>query len=121
MSGLEEKTALVKQPLPSLGEKAESISSAWAEARLVYPLYFYLTTHFHQEIPPVHEPTLPATCPASDLFECILRWLDEMDTRVRTNQLRQLLHSLKEIKPESLRAVIARLLRRSEKTSADRD
>ena len=123
MSGLKEKEkdALVKQSVPSLGEKAEAIVSAWAEARLVYPLYFYLTTHFHLEIPPVHEPTLPAACPASNLFERIVQWLDEMDTRVRTNQLRQLLHSLKEIKPESLRAVIARLLRRSEKTSTDRD
>lgn len=121
MSGLKEKSTPVKESLPSLGEKAEAIAAAWLEARLVYPLYFYLTNHFHLEIAPVHEPELPAACPASGLFDRIMKWLGEMDTRIRTNQLRQLLHSLKEIKPESLQAIIMRLLRRPEKSPADRD
>lgn len=121
MSGLKERPTPVKESLPSLGEKAEAIAAAWLEARLVYPLYFYLTNHFHLEIAPFHEPELPAACPASGLFDRIMRWLGEMDTRIRTNQLRQLLHSLKEIKPESLRAIIMRLLRRPEKTPTDRD
>ena len=119
MSGLKEKPT--KESLPSLGEKAEAIAAAWLEARLVYPLYFYLTNHFHLEIAPVHDPELPAACPASGLFDRIMKWLGEMDTRIRTNQLRQLLHSLKEIKPESLRAIIMRLLRRPEKSPTDRD
>ena len=121
MSGLKERSTPVKESLPSLGEKAEAIAAAWLEARLVYPLYFYLTNHFHLEIAPFHEPELPAACPASDLFDRITKWLGEMDTRIRTNQLRQLLHSLKEIKPESLRAIIMRLLRRPEKSPTDRD
>ncbi|MGB7022292.1 MAG: hypothetical protein WBD73_00700 [Candidatus Acidiferrales bacterium] len=121
MSGLKERPTPVEESLPSLGEKADAIAAAWLEARLVYPLYFYLTNHFHLEIAPVHEPELPAACPASDLFDRLMRWLDEMDTRIRTNQLRQLLHSLKEIKPESLRAIIMRLLRRPEKSPTDRD
>ena len=121
MSGLKERPTPVKESLPSLGEKAEAIAAAWLEARLVYPLYFYLTNHFHLEIAPFHEPELPAACPASGLFDRIMRWLGEMDTRIRTNQLRQLLHSLKEIKPESLRAIIMRLLRRPEKSPTDRD
>lgn len=119
MSGLKEKPT--KESLPSLGEKAEAIAAAWLEARLVYPLYFYLTNHFHLEIAPVHDPELPAACPASGLFDRIMKWLSEMDTRIRTNQLRQLLHSLKEIRPESLRAIIMRLLRRPEKSPTDRD
>ena len=121
MSGLKEKPTPAKESPPSLGEKAEAIAAAWLEARLVYPLYFYLTNHFHLEIAPVQEPELPAACPASGLFDRIMKWLGEMDTRIRTNQLRQLLHSLKEIKPESLRAIIMRLLRRAEKTPTDRD
>src|SRR5487761_788227 len=121
MSSLTEKSVPAKQSAQSLGERADAIAAAWADARLVYPLYFYLTTHFHLEIPPVHEPSLPVACPASDLFDRIIQWLHQMDVRIRTNQLRQLLHSLKEIKPESLRAIILRLLRRPEKTSTDRD
>ncbi|HEV2617722.1 MAG TPA: hypothetical protein VGU63_14055 [Candidatus Acidoferrales bacterium] len=121
MSGLRDKHVTLNESVSSLGEKAEAIAAAWAEARLVYPLYFYLSNHFHLEIAPIHEPLLPAACPTSDLFDHVVHWLDQMDTRIRTNQLRQLLHSLKEIKPESLRAVIMRLLRRPEKTPTDRD
>jgi hypothetical protein len=106
---------------PSLNVKAEAIAAAWAEARLVFPLYFYLATHFHLAIPPVQEAALPAACPATPLFERVIQWLDEMDTKIRTNQLRQLLHSLKDVKPESLRAVILRLLRHKEKSATDRD
>jgi hypothetical protein len=105
----------------SLSAKAEAIAGAWAEARLVYPLYFYLATHFHLALPPVHDAALPSACPTSDLFEQVIRWLDEMDTQIRTNQLRQLLHSLKDVRPESLRAVILRLLRHKEKSATDRD
>lgn len=105
----------------SLSQKAAAIAEAWAEARLVYPLYFYLATHFNLAIPPVHDPTLPPACPATNLFEQVTQWLDEMDAQIRTNQLRQLLHSLKDVKPESLRALILRLLRHPEKTPTDRD
>lgn len=110
-----------EQPAVSLSERAEAIAGAWAEARFVYPLYFYLATHFHLSIPPIHDATLPAACPATNLFEKVVGWLNEMDAQIRTNQLRQLLHSLKDVKPESLRALILRLLRHTEKSSTDRD
>jgi hypothetical protein len=121
MTKLAGKSAPPEQSAASLSEKAAAIAGAWAEARLVYPLYFYLATHFHLEIPPVQDPVLPAACPATDLFEKVVRWLDEMEAQIRTNQLRQLLHSLKDVRPESLRALILRLLRHTEKTPADRD
>ncbi len=116
---------LAGKPVPpstvSLSQKAAAIAEAWAEARLVYPLYFYLATHFHLAVPPVQDAELPVACPASDLFAQVIGWLDEMDAQIRTNQLRQLLHSLKEVKPENLRALILRLLRHTEKTPTDRD
>lgn len=105
----------------SISEKAEAIAGAWAEARLVYPLYFFLATHFHLAMPPVNDAALPSACPATGLFEQVIHWLDEMDAQVRTNQLRQLLHSLKDVRPESLRALILRLLRHNEKSATDRD
>ncbi|HEV2289607.1 MAG TPA: hypothetical protein VGR81_11700 [Candidatus Acidoferrales bacterium] len=115
------KSAPPKPDARSISEKAEAIAAAWLEARLVYPLYFYLTTHFHIGIPPANNSVLPAACPANDLFAKITQWLDEMDGCVKTNQLRQLLHSIKEIEPDSLRALIWRLLRRPEKSPTDRD
>ncbi|MGB6483395.1 MAG: hypothetical protein WBE86_07910 [Candidatus Acidiferrales bacterium] len=121
MTKLAGKSVPPEQVTPSLSEKAEAIAGAWAEARLVYPLFFYLATHFHLAIPPVHDAALPAACPATELFEQVICWLDEMDAQIRTNQLRQLLHSLKDVRPESLRALILRLLRHTEKSAADRD
>ena len=121
MTKLAGKSVPSGQPAPSLSQQAEAIAGAWAEARLVYPLYFYLATHFHLTIPPVQEASLSAACPATSLFEKVIHWLDEMDAQIRTNQLRQLLHSLKDVKPESLRALILRLLRHTEKSATDRD
>jgi hypothetical protein len=121
MSGMSNKSAPPKTETQSISEKAEAIATAWLEARLVYPLYFYLTTHFHLGVPPVSDSALPAACPANDLFSKVTHWLDEMDACVKTNQLRQLLHSIKEIQPDSLRALIWRLLRRPEKSPTDRD
>lgn len=94
---------------------------AWEDARSVYPLYFFLATHFKLETPLTRQAELPIACPTPDVLDCVLRWLDVMDGRIRANQLRQLLHSVKDIKPENLRAVILRLLRRPIKTSTDRD
>jgi hypothetical protein len=121
MSKLAGKTTADEPSHISLSERAEAIAAAWAEARQVYPLYCYLATHFHLAVPPVHENSLSAACPASDVFEKVILWLDQMDSQIRTNQLRQLLHSIKDLKPESLRALILRLLRRTEKTPTDRD
>jgi hypothetical protein len=121
VSTLKEKPAARQNPSPSLEKKAAEFSAAWAEARLVYPLYFFLATHFKLETPLTRQAELPAACPTTDVFECVVRWLEEMDTRIRTNQLRQLLHSVKDIKAESLRAVILRLLRRPVKSPTDRD
>lgn len=121
MTKLAGKSAPPDPSRATLSEQAEAIAQAWAEARWVYPLYFYLATHFHLSIPPVQNETLPAACPATDLFDRVISWLDQMDQKIRTNQLRQLLHSLKDVKPESLRALILRLLRRTEKSATDRD
>ncbi|HEV2297784.1 MAG TPA: hypothetical protein VGR72_04625 [Candidatus Acidoferrales bacterium] len=117
MSSLKEKPPTQDKPGISTKEQA----ALWAEARLVYPLYFFLATHFKLETPLTSQAELPVACPTADVFNCVMRWLDSIDTKIRANQLRQLLHSVKDIQPENLRAVILRLLHRPVKTSTDRD
>ncbi|HKW88041.1 MAG TPA: hypothetical protein VJN21_04720 [Candidatus Acidoferrales bacterium] len=117
MSSLKEKPIAQKEQAATPAEKA----TQWADARLVYPLYFFLATHFKLETPLTSQAELPVACPTPDVFDCVVRWLDLIDTKIRANQLRQLLQSVKGIKPENLRAVILRLLRRPVKTSTDRD
>lgn len=110
-----------KSARDALTAKAETIAATWEEAREVYPLYSYLAIQFHFGVPPVLESALSPACPVPDVFEKVIRWLDKMDPQIRTNQLRQLLHSMREVRPECLRALILRLLRRTEKTPTDRD
>lgn len=117
MSTLQEKPKAPNGPAVSAKEQA----ALWEDARLVYPLYFYVATHFKLDEPLTRQEELPTACPTPQVFDCVMRWLEVIDTKLRANQLRQLLHSIKDIKAESLRAVILRLLHRSEKTSADRD
>jgi len=121
MSKLTSKPPAEKTTRGPVMEKAEAIAAAWAEAREVYPLYSYLAIQFHFGVPPVLDSALSVACPASDVFTKVTGWLDKMDSQIRTNQLRQLLHSMREIRPECLRALILRLLRRTEKTPTDRD
>lgn len=117
MSSLKEKSVDQKATEATPLEKA----TQWADARLVYPLYYFLATHFKLETPLTSQAELPLSCPTPDVFDCVVRWLDLIDTKIRANQLRQLLQSVKDIKPENLRAVILRLLRRPVKTTTDRD
>lgn len=117
MSSLKEKSVDQKATAATPLEKA----AQWADARLVYPLYYFLATHFKLETPLTSQAELPLACPTPDVFDCVARWLDLIDTKIRANQLRQLLQSVKDIKPENLRAVILRLLRRPVKTTTDRD
>ena len=121
MSKLTGKPPAEKSSRGPMMEKAEAIAAVWAEAREVYPLYSYLAIQFHFGVPPVLESALSVACPASDVFTKVTGWLDKMDPQIRPNQLRQLLHSMREVRPECLRALILRLLRRTEKTSTDRD
>ncbi|HEU5410870.1 MAG TPA: hypothetical protein VFU57_07610 [Candidatus Acidoferrales bacterium] len=122
MSNLTGKPPAAEKPARGpVMAKAEAIAAAWAEAREVYPVYSYLAIQFHFGVPPVLESALSVACPASDVFTKVTGWLDKMDSQIRTNQLRQLLHSMREIRPECLRALILRLLRRPEKTPTDRD
>ena len=121
MSKLTSKPPTEKAERGPVMEKAEEIAASWAEAREVYPLYSYLAIQFHFGVPPVLESALSVACPASDIFTKVTGWLDKMDSQIRTNQLRQLLHSMREVRPECLRALILRLLRRTEKTPTDRD
>jgi hypothetical protein len=121
MSSLKEKQGAPLKPMASLEPKSAENAAVWAEARLVYPLYYFLATHFKLETPLTRQADLPVSCPTAEVFECVVRWLDIMDTSIRANQLRQLLQSVKDIKPENLRAVILRLLRRPVKSATDRD
>ena len=93
----------------------------WSEAREAYPLYAALATQFNLAPLPHPEGELPPLRPTRDVFDSDLKWLDEIDEKVRAFQIRQLPSEILNASEESLRAFLHRQLRKAEKTTADRD
>jgi hypothetical protein len=96
--------------------------SQWKEARAVFPIYLALAKQLEIAIPfPQAKRNLPEK-PEIELFTQVHEWLDTMDQQVLVHQLRQLLQMTTLNDSESgLRALIARHLRKKQKSNVDRD
>lgn len=101
---------------------ANSHQTRWDEARFVFPIYLSLAKHFSLPSPfSASKKALPER-PTEEIFNQVLRWLDEMDEKVQTHQLRKLLQTTTlSSSEEGLRALILRHLRKPSKTTFDRD
>lgn len=107
-------------PAPPKSESARQ--AQWDETRSVFPIYLALAKHLQFEIPfPQNKRVLPEKADL-DFFSQVHTWLDAMDQQVMVHQLRHLLQMTTLIASESgLRALIMRHLRKSVKSSTDRD
>lgn len=107
-------------PAPPKSESARQ--AQWDETRSVFPIYLALAKHLQFEIPfPQNKRVLPEKADL-DFFSQVHTWLDSMDQQVMVHQLRHLLQMTTLIASESgLRALIMRHLRKSVKSSTDRD
>src|SRR5208282_2638896 len=103
------------------GPGPADLAAQWKEARLVYPLYAALATQFDLASLPYPPGDLPPARPTRSVFDAGLKWLDILDQKVLAFQLRQLSPGILNASEESLRALIHRQLRKSDKTDADRD
>ena len=97
------------------------LAARWKEARLVYPLYAALATQFSLASMPYPAGELPPVRPTRETFDADIAWLDALDHKILAFQLRQLPPDILNGNEESLRALIQRQLRKSDKTNADRD
>ena len=94
----------------------------WKEARSVFPIYLALAKQLEIEIPFAQAKRNLPEKPDLEIFSQVHEWLDSMDQRVLVHQLRHLLQMTTLNDSESaLRALIARHLRKSMKTTVDRD
>ena len=107
-------------PAPSKAENARQ--AQWDEIRSVFPIYLALAKHLQVEIPfPANKRVLPEKTDLA-LFSQAQNWLDLMDQQVLVHQLRHLLQMTTLNASESgLRALIMRHLRKSSKSTMDRD
>ena len=94
----------------------------WDELRAVFPIYLALAKQLEAEIPFAQDKrTLPENVEAA-LFAKVQQWLDTLDQQVQVHQLRHLLQMTTLNASESgLRALILRHLRKTAKTTTDRD
>jgi len=112
--------ANVKRPSADDGVPTDS-AAQWEEARLAYPLYAALATQFHLAALLYPAGALPPAQAAQKDVDRGLLWLEAIDEKVMAYQIRQLPSELLNASEESLRALLRRQLRRSSKTTADRD
>jgi hypothetical protein len=94
----------------------------WDELRSVFPIYLALAKQLEFEIPFGPERrNLPIRAEA-DLFSSVQTWVNSMDLRVMVHQLRHLLQMTTHNASESsLRSLILRHLRKTAKSTMDRD
>jgi hypothetical protein len=107
-------------PAPPKADNARQLQ--WEELRSVFPIYVALAKQLQLEIPiPQNKRILPEKFDP-ELFAQIQTWLDTMDQQVMVHQLRHLLQMTTLNASESgLRALIMRHLRKTAKTTIDRD
>ena len=113
-------TTTLNLPAPSKADGAKQ--AQWEELRSVFPIYVALAKQLQLEIPiPQNRRILPEKVDP-ELFTQIQKWLEVMDQQVLVHQLRHLLQMTTLNASESgLRALIMRHLRKSSKTTTDRD
>lgn len=108
-------------PTNDMGSGPADFAARWNEARLAYPLYAALATQFALATPPYPAGELPPVRPTRATFDSDTQWLDALEAKILAFQLRQLPPETLNGNKESLRALIQRQLRKSDKTEADRD
>jgi hypothetical protein len=108
--------------IPSPVKPDSPRQSQWAETRSVFPIYLALAKQLEMEIPFAQtQRTLPEK-PDNEIVGQVESWLDAMDQKVMVHQLRHLLQMTTLNASESgLRALIHRHLRKSAKSTTDRD
>jgi len=101
--------------------RSEELTGKWNEGRNAYPIYAALAVQCQLSTLPFPEGQLPPVDRSIDGMAQDLRWLDELDDKIRAVDLRQLLPDTLNTSEVSLRAFVQRQLRKPEKTDADRD
>lgn len=110
----------LKTPSPSKAANAKQ--EYWDEMRSVFPMYIALAKQSKLEIPFPQDRRILPEKPDAALARQVETWLGQMDQKVMVPQLRHLLQKTTLSDSESgLHALILRHLRKTTKTTVDRD
>ena len=104
-----------------VSQSAPDQATRCAEARLVYPLYAAAATQFDLSPLPYPADELPPIELTNEVFDRDIKWLDEIDEKLRAFQIRQLHPEILNANEPRLNAFIQRQLRKPDKAQADQD
>lgn len=97
------------------------IAAFWRTSRRLYTIYSELNRTFELGLPLCTELEYPIDRSEPEVIARVRRWLEVMDDKVQTWQLRQLLQSTNLQTEENLRALICRHFEKQRKSEIDRD
>ena len=105
------------------GPRADATRQAqWDELRAVFPIYLAIAKQLEVQIPFSQDKRILPEAVEPALFTKVQTWLESLDQQVQVHQLRHLLQMTTLNASESgLRALILRHLRKSSKSTTDRD
>jgi hypothetical protein len=113
---------LTSPKIPASPRANVARQAEWDELRAVFPIYLALAKQLETEIPFSQDKRILPEAAEPPLFTKVQTWLDSLDLQVQVHQLRHLLQMTTLNASESgLRALILRHLRKSSKTTTDRD
>lgn len=97
------------------------IAAFWRTARRLYTIYSEVNRTFEIGLPLCTELEYAADRSEPEVIARVRSWLEQMDGKVQTWQLRQLLQSTNLQTEENLRALVCRYLEKKNKTENDHD
>lgn len=115
------KTPVSSKTSGASGARPEQLALQWDEARLTYPIYSALASQFDLAPLPYRDGELPPARPTRAIFDRHLQWMEAVDEKALAYQLRQIPPSILNASEEGLRSLVHRQLRKSNKSTADRD
>lgn len=111
---------VARQPRKEQAAKS-AVTISRREAELLYPIYVALAREFSLGEPPCPESQAAAALAVPASAQKILRWILQLDQRVQVGQVRYLLQTTKLSTEERLRILIQWHLRKSNRTSLERE
>ena len=96
-------------------------ATQWESALRVYPLYSQLAREFALEVEPCADLEVAVETPDQETVADAQKWLQTMDEKIQTHQLRQFLQTSPIIDQDAVLALLQHLLRNGERNDSSRD
>src|SRR5438270_7955469 len=99
----------------------QDLAAQWISARSLYPIYFELAREFAIDVKTCAELEAGVEAPGKEAVEQARQWLEQMDSQLQVQQLRQFLQTNALVTQETLLYLVQHFVAKSEKSDKVRD